>query len=184
MANNLKRYTKEELIAILKKEKVVIDLGCGARRKQDAIGIDKYHCSGVDIVCDIENGIPIEDNSVDKIYATYFLEHVDNLIFTFQEMYRVLVNGGIVELLVPYYTSINAFKDPTHKNFFTEETFRYFSKDKWYGSDYKIGTNFEIVKIKYHYSKVALLLYPLRRYLRRHFLNMVGAMTVTLKVAK
>ena len=180
----MQKYTRKELESILKRSTVVIDLGCGTRKRQDTLGLDKYRANGVDLVCDIENGIPIEDNSVDKIYATYFLEHVDNLIFIFQEMYRILVNGGTLELLVPYYNSINAFKDPTHKHFFTEESFRYFSGERWYGSDYNINTDFRVIDIKYHYSKLVPPWMPFKRYLRRHFMNLVGAIEVTLKAEK
>lgn len=165
-------------------KKIVLDLGCGSRKREGAVGVDKYKHEGVDMVCDVEKGIPLGDSTVSKIYATYFLEHVKDLIFVFQEMYRVLINGGEVELLVPYYNSINAFKDPTHKHFFTEETFRYFSKDKWYGSDYGINTDFEVVRIKYHYSKLVPPWMPFKKYLRRHFMNLTGAMEVTLKARK
>ena len=182
--NNLIKYARKKLESIAGKDKVFIDLGCGTRKKEGTIGIDKFPAPGVDIVCDIEKGIPVEDGSVDKIYTTYFLEHVSNLIFVFQEMYRVLVDGGVVELLVPYYTSINAFKDPTHKHFFTEETFKYFSREKWYGSDYGIKTDFEVVKIKYYYSKLILPWMPFKKYLRRHFMNLVGAIEVSLKAKK
>ena len=183
MANNLKKYTKEEFKLMVKSDKIIVDLGCGTRKKSGAIGLDKYAGDGVDIVCDVEKGIPIEDNSVDEIHSNHFLEHVDDTIFIFQEMYRILANGGLVELTVPYYASINAFKDPTHKSFFTEDTFRYFSKSKWYGSDYNINTDFEVVNIKYFYSNLIKCL-PFKKYLRRYLFNVVGAMEVKLRAIK
>lgn len=182
--SDAKKYSRDDLVKMCGSNNVVLDLGCGTRKKGKAIGLDRYPAPGVDIACDIENGIPVDDNSVDKICAFYFLEHVNNLIFVFQEMYRVLANGGTVELLVPYYNSINAFKDPTHRHFFTEDTFRYFSKDKWYGSDYGIGTDFELVSIEYHYSRLVPPWMPFKKYLRRHFMNMAGAMSVLLKARK
>ena len=129
-----------------------IDLGCGNRKKNASfLGIDKKLFKGVDIVCDVERGIPLRDGCVREVWSNYFLEHTSDIVFVFQELYRVCQDGAKIEFIVPYYNSINAFKDPTHKNFFTEETFRYFSGDKWYGSDYGINTNFEVVNIKYHY---------------------------------
>lgn len=165
-------------------KKVFLDLGCGVRKRDGFLGIDRRYFKGVDLVADVDKSLPFKDNVIGAIYSNYFLEHTTDLLAIFQEIYRVCKDGAIVEFIVPYYTSINAFKDPTHKQFFTEETFRYFTQDKWYGSDYNIGTNFKIEKIKYHYSKIVLILYPFRRYLRRHFLNMAGAMTVILKVVK
>ena len=102
----------------------------------------------------------------------------------FQEIYRVCKNGARVIMTVPYYTSINAFKDPTHKQFFTEETFKYFSADRWYGSDYKINTNFKVINIEYHYSSIAKFMPFLKKYIRRYVVNSVGAMTVTLEAVK
>lgn len=164
-------------------EKVYLDLGCGRRKRPGYIGVDKSGLDGIDLVCNLEKGIPLRDNCVDRIFANYFFEHVRNLVFLFQEIYRVCRDGAVVEFVVPYYASINAFKDPTHCNFFTEETFKYFSKDKWYGSDYRIDTNFEMVNIKYHYSNLIKQL-PFKKYLRRYIFNSVGAMEVELRVIK
>lgn len=97
-------------------------------------------------------------------------------------------NGAIAEIVVPYYASIGAFKDPTHKHFFTEETFRYFSKDRWYGSEYGFNVNFEILSIAYHYmppfnfiSRIFPFLMPI---FRRYILNVIHSMSVKLKVRK
>ncbi len=169
---------------MLENRKIILDLGCGDRKKKGHFGIDKHYFSDIDVIADIDKGLPLKDDVVDGVYSNYFLEHVADVVSVFREIYRVCKKDARVVLTVPYYTSINAFKDPTHLTFFTEDTFRYFSRDKWYGSDYKIGTNFKMISIKYHYSKAALLLFPFRRYLRKYFLNMVGAITVTLKVVK
>lgn len=167
----------------LETKKIYLDLGCGNRKKENYLGIDRCLLKGVDIVADLDKDFPFKDSVIDGIYSNYFLEHVTNLVFIFQEMYRVCKNKALVIITVPYYTSINAFKDPTHKNFFTEETFRYFSRDKWYGSDYNFGIDFRVKKIKYHYSRLAKLL-PFKKYIRRYLMNMVGAMTVELEVIK
>lgn len=164
-------------------DKIKLDLGCGSQKKPGYTGLDRVTLPGVDIVCDVEKGIPLKDNSVSAVYSNYFLEHVNNIIFVFQELYRVCCDGAQLELVVPYYASVNAFKDPTHKQFFTEETFEYFSRKKWYGSDYEINTDFEIVEIKYSYSNLIKWL-PFKKYLRRYLFNVVGAMEVKLKVIK
>ncbi len=164
--------------------KCLIDLGCGSRKQDGHIGIDRHCFKGVDLIADIDKAIPLKDNTVEGIYSSYFLEHTTNLILVFQEIYRVCKNKAFVVITVPYYASINAFKDPTHRNFFTEDTFRYFSKEKWYGSDYKINTNFKVLNIKYHYSRIASLFPFLKKYIRRYIINSVGAMTVKLEVVK
>ena len=72
-------------------EKIIIDLGCGQRKKEGRIGIDAVDFPSVDIVADLENGLPfLPDNSVDQVYCRSFLEHVknfDNLLLYFQLNY-------------------------------------------------------------------------------------------------
>lgn len=168
----------------MKDKKIFLELGCGSRKKNGYIGLDRYYFDGVDVVTDIDKGLPFKDNSVDGIYSNYFMEHTTNLVHMFQEIYRVCKAGAVVTMTVPYYTSINAFKDPTHKQFFTEETFKYFSKNKWYGSDYKINTDFKVLNIEYHDSRLVKVLPFFKKYIRRFVINAVGAITVRLEVIK
>ena len=163
---------------------IYLDLGCGDRKKNGYTGLDRYCFDGVDIVTDINRSIPLKENTVDGLYSNYFLEHTTDIIAVFQEIYRVCKNKAMIEITVPYYSSINAFKDPIHKQFFTEETFKYFSDEKWYGSDYKIKTNFKVHNIEYHYSRIVKVLPFPKKYIRRHIINSVGAMTVKLEVIK
>jgi len=163
---------------------VFLDLGCGYRKKEAYIGLDKSPLDKVDIVCDFEQGLPIKDNCVDKIYSNHLFEHINNWVQLFEEVYRVCRSDAIVEIRVPYYASIGAFKDPTHVHFFTEETIRYFTKDKWYGSDYGFKTNFEIVKIDYDYMFPFNQWIPFISFFRKYLLNVVHSMTISLKVIK
>jgi len=60
-------------------EKIIIELGCGPRKKEGRIGIDAVDLPGVDIVADLEKGFPfLPDNSVDQIHCRSFLEHIKN----------------------------------------------------------------------------------------------------------
>jgi hypothetical protein len=106
-----------------------------------------------------------------------------------QEIYRICRPGASVILRVPYYTSIGAFKDPTHKSFFTEETFKYFSSHQWKGFDYRFGVNFQVERIDYTYLRPfgrlgqllpSQFMYPLRRFLW----NVVHTMIIELRVIK
>ena len=67
-------------------DKIKLDLGCGTRKRAGYVGLDRTALPGVDIVCDADKGIPLGDNSVEAVYSNYFLEHVDDLIFLFQEL--------------------------------------------------------------------------------------------------
>ena len=105
-----------------------LHLGCGSGgvATPEHINIDIKPIVGVDLVWDINRGIPFSDDSVQSIKAHDFLEHVDNLKFVLQEMYRVSQHGAFWSLMVPYWANRTAVNTLTHKNFFCENTFSYF----------------------------------------------------------
>lgn len=188
----MEKYSRETLKQEfdVTNDKICIDLGCGTRKQEGYIGVDLNPIDGVDIVCDIEKGLPFEDNTVDRIYANFLFEHINNFISFMQELYRVCRGGAIVKASFPYWASMTQWKDPTHKQVITIETFMYFSDDKWYGSDYGINTNFKVKGVKYNYFSPFLakrryfILFPLRKFLRRHLINIVHSVWIELEVVK
>ena len=93
------KSTNSIALPITNPKAVKIDLGCGNRKRNnfpDFIGVDAYPYSGVDIVRDVEKqGLPFGDCTVDFIYASHFMEHINNLIFVMEEIWRVLKRKGI-----------------------------------------------------------------------------------------
>ena len=85
---------------ILKKE-IFLNLGSGPTKGKDNwINVDLY---GADINCDLRKGIPIKENTVDKIYTSHMFEHVPfkELKKFINECYRVLKVGGELSVCVP-----------------------------------------------------------------------------------
>ncbi|MGA2823229.1 MAG: class I SAM-dependent methyltransferase [Bacteroidales bacterium] len=111
-------------------EKVVLELGCGTRKfDQNAIGIDRVDMDSVDIVCDLEEGLPfIKDESVDLVCSFHTLEHIGNIEFVMREIYRVLKKGGKTSGTVPHFSNPYYYSDYTHKTPFGLYTFSYFTK--------------------------------------------------------
>jgi SAM-dependent methyltransferase len=108
---------------------IVLDLGCGRKKHQGAIGTDNVKMTGIDMVVDLERGFPFMNDSIDSIIMHHSLEHMKNFMYVVSEVHRVLRKGGKADIRVPYCMSFNAF-DPMHKIFFTEQTFDYyFSKN-------------------------------------------------------
>ena len=102
-----------------------IELGCGGNKNPGFKGLDKRPGPGVDIVCDLEEGIPLPDNSVDLVSASHILEHITNIMGLMDEIYRVCKPNASIAICVPHYKSIGAWQDPTHVRPFTEYTFFY-----------------------------------------------------------
>jgi predicted SAM-dependent methyltransferase len=121
---------RSQMKDIQDKDSVVINIGCGRRRIPGAIGIDNINLPSVDIVADIEQGLPfLEDNSVDIVIAESILEHVDNFESLIREVHRVLKPEGELRVEVPHFSNPYYFSDYTHKRFFGLYTFDYFVDD-------------------------------------------------------
>jgi len=71
--------------------------------------------------------LPFRDAAAGTVYALNVLEHLDDLPRTMAEIWRVLRPGGRVEIEVPYFASVSAHSDPTHRRTFTYTTFEHFT---------------------------------------------------------
>ncbi len=130
-----------------------IDLGCGKNKKEGFVGLDRVNLPGVDIVCDLDKeGIPLKSNSVDEVYSMQFMEHTQDLLKTMEEIWRVCKKNAKVVIAVPYFTSVGAFRDPTHKQFFAYNTFDHFTNTQKFPNFYS--------KAKFKIIKKKLLFYP------------------------
>ncbi len=108
-------------------EKVILDLGCGGKKREGRITIDRVDLPHVDIVADIEDGLGfLPDNSVDEIHCRSVLEHIQNFEDLMREIVRVLKSSGKAYIFVPHFSNPYYYSDPTHKRFFGLYTFYYF----------------------------------------------------------
>lgn len=108
----------------------VYNLGCGKQHYPGVIGVDWDEAKTIDIKHNLDVcPWPIPDNSADVILAFHFIEHTSNLLDIFKEMWRISKNGSRIIIEVPHFRSSSAYKDPTHKNFFTCKTINYFCKN-------------------------------------------------------
>jgi len=108
-------------------EKLVVELGCGTNPlTTDSIKIDNFNSESVDIIADLNNGIPLDDESVDELHSYHFLEHVENFEFILSEIHRVLKPNGMTIGSVPHFSNPYFYSDYTHKYFFGLYSFSYF----------------------------------------------------------
>jgi SAM-dependent methyltransferase len=109
----------------------IIDIGCGnAKQMPGAIGVDAFPHDGVDVVADLEQGLPFDDRSIDHVFAVHVLEHIRGLVAVMNEIHRVLRPDGVLHVLVPSADCVNAAADPTHVRFFNRQTFKYFCQGR------------------------------------------------------
>lgn len=81
----------------------MLNIACGDRFHEDWINIDFYATSNKVKTTNILNGLPYEDNSIDVVYSSHFIEHLspDQSNFVFRECHRVLKDGGIIRTVIP-----------------------------------------------------------------------------------
>jgi SAM-dependent methyltransferase len=107
-----------------------LDLGCGENKKEGFLGVDLYAAS--DYKVDLTKvPFPFKDSSVEEIWCSHFFEHLDGpaRVEFMDECYRILIPGGKMTIIVPYWSSPRAIQDPFHKwPPLSEQSFIYFNK--------------------------------------------------------
>jgi hypothetical protein len=99
------------------------------KKPHATIGLNPSADPKSDIYWNLENGIPLPDECIDEAFGNQFLEHLGgkHRIRFMNDLYRVLVPGGLAVFDVPDSRSPYAAGDPTHKwPPFTETSFQYF----------------------------------------------------------
>ena len=111
-----------------------LDLGCGPNKKEGFIGLDRIAFPGVDHVLHLGvDPFPFEDGSVDEVYASHFVEHLNAIerCQLFNEAYRIMKPGAKFEVIVPHWGSSRAYGDPTHQWPPIGEMWFYYLKREW-----------------------------------------------------
>jgi SAM-dependent methyltransferase len=145
-----------------------LDLGCGGNPR-NPFGADEIY--GVDIterdfsktVRDLNfefratnlviDPIPFPDNYFDSVSAYDFIEHIPRVIYKdgltilpfiqlMSEIFRVLKGGGEFFAVTPFYPKESAFMDPTHVNFITKNSHKYFVEPYTWAKMYGFDGNF------------------------------------------
>jgi ubiquinone/menaquinone biosynthesis C-methylase UbiE len=129
--------------------KKILDLGCGKKKRAGAIGVDFNSRINVDVVHDLnEFPYPFEDQEFEEIYLDNTLEHLDNVIRVMEEVHRICMPGGQVKVIVPYFRSIWACIDPTHKHFFTVDSMAYFDPQ------HSIAKRYDYTEARFHIEHI------------------------------
>jgi len=106
-----------------------LNLGCGDRHQAGYVNVDI--CEPADIVFDLSQfPWPWETSSVDEVISDDFIEHIegDKKIALMNELHRVLVPDGLLKIQVPTTDGPGAWCDPTHKSWWHQNSFWYYTK--------------------------------------------------------
>ena len=107
-----------------------LDVGCGIRKHEGAIGIDINPASTADVICDLDRfPYPFADRSFERLRAVHVIEHLSDVIRTMEEFHRLVKPGGRIRIETPHYTDYSSFCDPTHKQHLNSFSFRTFGEN-------------------------------------------------------
>jgi SAM-dependent methyltransferase len=110
-------------------ELAVADIGCGPNKQVPyAVGVDAVEQPGVDVVANLDEGLPFASDSLDHVFAIHVLEHVADMVAVMAEIHRVLRPSGLLHVLCPHWRHVNAAADPTHVRPIDPLTFGWFCR--------------------------------------------------------
>jgi predicted SAM-dependent methyltransferase len=80
-----------------------LNWGCGLQPEPGWINSDSKDGPGIDLSCDIRDGLPLADASVDYVVSIHALPEVplSEQVPVLRELRRVLVDGGVLRLALP-----------------------------------------------------------------------------------
>ncbi len=161
----------------------ILDVGCGTSKSENAVGLDFYDLPGVDVVHDLNQyPWPFEVGTFDEVHILDVLEHLDQPIRAMEEIYRVLKLGGEIYIRVVPWNHYYAFSDPTHKWFFAEKYFDFFTPSTQRG--YYTTARFEKVSIKRTYDVTARKWFRfewLMNFLSQFLCNVIDGLHIRMK---
>lgn len=160
----------------IKRNSILLDIGCGRNEYIDIFEKNGLKCYGVDLEnyngkkifrVNLENDrLPFDDNTFDVVFGKSILEHINNPLNMMKETYRVLKPGGLFINLVPnWITCIYLYyTDSFHKQPYCEEAL----------SELLLISGFGNVQTEEFFQLPCVWKYPVLKYICK-FLQIFGA---------
>jgi len=105
-----------------------LNLGCGNKKKEGFIGVDKFACEAVDTIADISKKLPYDNSSVEEIWLDNVIEHIHDISALMTEMHRICKHGAVITVLTPHFSSADSWRDPTHVHHLSYFSMNHFEK--------------------------------------------------------
>jgi len=138
---------------------IKVNLGCGKDYRTGWINVDFNPNVRADIYADFNNDLPFKNDEVDYILLDGVLEHItpERYLRFIEELHRVCKSGAIIDIYVPHYSGMHAFKHPTHYKYFGIGSFDVFRPEElWNGERYS-QVRFNLIKEELFFFHKALV---------------------------
>ena len=172
-----------------------LDLGSG-RNPRNPFSADELF--GVDIIeindtmlnfvykkCNLcTETLPFEDNFFDSVSAYDLFEHITRVhmengitqfpfVNSMSEIYRVLKPNGELYAITPVYPKESAFVDPTHVNFISKNSYKYFISPHNWAKMYGFNGSFEKKRVSIVNFETEEKKFKLPKNFILHMLNLI-----------
>ena len=101
-----------------------LNLGCGGKRLDGFVGVDRYPTPAVDVLADLGATLPFADGTVAEVMLDNVIEHMPDIPALMREMHRICRHDARIVIRTPHFTSLSSWRDPTHLHHLS-----YFSMD-------------------------------------------------------
>ena len=130
---------------------VRLDLGCGKNIRKNCYGIDLVEIEGIDALADFNKPLQfLPNNCCEYIHSSHVLEHVHEFLLHMQEIYRISKPGCRIEIIVPHFSNVFGYSDPTHVRFFGILSMNYFVAREDQPNSKKVPTFYSDIRFKIH----------------------------------
>lgn len=143
---------------ILEKRPIKIDLGCGVNARKGFYAVDHLDMDGIDIVADLNQPLHLlPDNCCEHIYSRHSLEHVKEFIPLMREIHRIARPGATIEIIVPHFSNVYGYSDPTHVRLFGLYSMYYFVSQQYQPKVRKVPDFY--TKIRFRMKSLSIQFY-------------------------
>lgn len=137
--SSIQRFNRKLVNIDIPHGKIRLELGCGPEHLWYKAGKINLRLDimdyGQDIIWDVEEGIPLADNSCEYIYSNQVFEHFEDIVGVFNECWRILKFDGYLHILVPHKDSAKSLL-LSHTRVFDKYSFDFLQYES-YASEYK-----------------------------------------------
>lgn len=102
-----------------------LNWGCGTHPTPGWINSDTKDDPGIDLVCDIRDGLPLDDDGLDYVVSVHALPMIpyQELVPVLQELRRIIRPGGTLRLALPDLDgAIQAYLEGDRSHFLVPDT--------------------------------------------------------------
>lgn len=128
----------------------ILVLGCGSKRMDNAINIDKIKTGENVVEWDLETGLPkeIPNDYITLVMAEDVLEHISRPVTLWNDIMRVCKTSAEIHIRTPHPLMEGYWADPDHKRGYVKQTFINICDPNCNMKNYGYRTGFKLMDYK------------------------------------